>query len=121
MTDPKFDVVAIGNAIVDVMAPCDEATIERLTPHRVSPGDRPSVTIVMPCLDPNALGSLIALYEHKVFVLGCLWDINPFDQWGVELGKVLATPLLRELTDGRRMPHDSSTEGLLAEVLRLQK
>ncbi len=102
-------------------AGADEAAIARLATHRAAPGDRPSTTIVMPCLDPHALGSLIALYEHKVFCLGCLWDINPFDQWGVELGKVLATPLLRELTDGRKVQHDSSTEGLLAEVLRLQK
>ncbi|MCW8085836.1 glucose-6-phosphate isomerase [Sabulicella glaciei] len=102
-------------------AGADEETIARLVPHRVSPGDRPSNTIVMPRLDPQALGSLIALYEHKVFVLGCLWDVNPFDQWGVELGKVLATPILRELTDGRRVPHDSSTSGLLAEIQRLQR
>ncbi|WP_207539070.1 glucose-6-phosphate isomerase [Sabulicella rubraurantiaca] len=99
----------------------DEDTIARLVPHRVSPGDRPSITLVLPRLDPQALGSLIALYEHKVFVLGCLWDVNPFDQWGVELGKVLATPILRELTDGRRVPHDSSTSGLLAEIQRLQR
>ena len=106
----------------------DEATIERLLPHRVSPGDRPSTTLVLPRLDPQSLGALVALYEHKVFVLGCLWNINPFDQWGVELGKVLATPLLRELTTGEppgeppggHGQHDASTEGLLAEILRLQ-
>ncbi len=113
------DAAAIANDMREAGA--DEETIARLAPHRAAPGDRPSNTIVLPCLDPRSLGSLIALYEHKVFCLGCLWDINPFDQWGVELGKVLATPLLRELTDGRKVGHDSSTEGLLAEVLRLQK
>jgi glucose-6-phosphate isomerase len=105
-------------------AGADRATIDRLLPHRVSPGDRPSVAIVLPHLDPHTLGALVALYEHKVFVLGCLWNINPFDQWGVELGKVLATPLLRELTTGEppgeHGRHDASTEGLMAEILRLQ-
>jgi glucose-6-phosphate isomerase len=99
----------------------DETEIQRLLPHRVSPGDRPSTTLVLPCLDPHHLGSLVALYEHKVFVLGCIWDINPFDQWGVELGKVLATPLLRELSTGEHAPHDSSTEGLMAELRRLAR
>ncbi|TCI00503.1 glucose-6-phosphate isomerase [Roseococcus sp. SYP-B2431] len=106
-------------------AGADEATIARLVPHKVFPGDRPSVTILLPRLDPFTLGALIALYEHKVFTLGALWGINPFDQWGVELGKVLANPLVRELEAGARGPtgeggHDASTAGLLAEVLRLQ-
>ena len=102
-------------------AGADEATIARLLPHRIFPGDRPSVTIVLPSLDPASLGALIALYEHKVFVVGALWRINPFDQWGVELGKVLATPLVRELEQGAASDaHDSSTRGLLAEVLKLQ-
>ncbi len=102
-------------------AGADEATIARLLPHRIFPGNRPSVTIVLPSLDPASLGALIALYEHKVFVLGAIWRINPFDQWGVELGKVLATPLVRELEQGAASDaHDSSTRGLLAEVLKLQ-
>jgi len=103
------------------MAGADEATIARLVPHKIFPGDRPSVTILLPRLDPFTLGALIALYEHKVFTLGTIWGINPFDQWGVELGKVLANPLVRELEAGvRGAGHDASTEGLLAEVLRLQ-
>ncbi len=102
-------------------AGADEATIARLLPHRIFPGDRPSVTILLPRLDPGSLGALIALYEHKVFVLGALWRINPFDQWGVELGKVLATPLVAELAAGAPSDaHDASTRGLLAEVLKLQ-
>lgn len=103
-------------------AGADDATIARLLPHRIFPGDRPSVTIILPRLDSGSLGALIALYEHKVFVLGALWRINPFDQWGVELGKVLAAPLVRELEEGCAMgPHDSSTAGLLAEVLNLRR
>ena len=65
-----------------------------LAPHRVFPGNRPSLTLVYPRLTPDVLGSLIALYEHRVFVEAAIWDINAFDQWGVELGKELATQLL---------------------------
>jgi len=97
-----------------------EAEIARLLPHRVFAGDRPSNTLIMPRMDEAALGALIALYEHKVFVLGALWGINPFDQWGVELGKVMATPIVRELQTGEVGAHDSSTAGLLGELLRLR-
>ncbi|MCX8134532.1 MAG: glucose-6-phosphate isomerase [Roseococcus sp.] len=97
-----------------------EAEIARLLPHRVFPGDRPSVTILLPRLDARHLGALIALYEHKVAVLGALWGINPFDQWGVELGKVMAGPLLRALEGGHVGAHDSSTAGLMEALLRLQ-
>ena len=90
------------------------AEIERLTPHKVFPGNRPSTTILYPQLDPRTLGMLIALYEHKVFVQGVLWGINSFDQWGVELGKQLAKPILAELQGGAGGRHDSSTAGLLA-------
>lgn len=67
----------------------DEADIDRLTAHRTFPGDRPSTTIVYDRLDPYALGRLIALFEHKVFVQGAIWGVNSYDQWGVELGKDL--------------------------------
>jgi glucose-6-phosphate isomerase len=98
-----------------------EPEIEALAPHRVFPGDRPSVSIVLPRLDARSMGRLVALYEHKVFCLGAIWDINAFDQWGVELGKQLASPLLAELA-GNPHPerHDASTGGLLTEILRLQ-
>jgi glucose-6-phosphate isomerase len=93
--------------------PADE--IEALVPHKTFPGNRPSNTIVMEQLTPTALGSLIALYEHKVFVQGVLWDVNSFDQWGVELGKVLAKNIQAELTgESRSDRHDSSTNGLIA-------
>ncbi|MFN7168370.1 MAG: glucose-6-phosphate isomerase [Pannonibacter sp.] len=88
--------------------------IDQLAPHKVFPGDRPSITIVHDQLTPFALGRLIALYEHRVFVEGVIWGINSFDQWGVELGKELATALL-PMVKGEADPaaKDSSTRGLL--------
>jgi glucose-6-phosphate isomerase len=93
------------------------AEIERLVAHKTFPGNRPSNTILMEYLTPATLGALIALYEHKVFVQGALWDVNSFDQWGVELGKVLAKKIEAELT-GEAQPaqHDSSTNGLIARA-----
>ncbi|MDQ3732751.1 MAG: glucose-6-phosphate isomerase, partial [Actinomycetota bacterium] len=84
-------------------------------PHRTFAGNRPSTTIVAPRLTPSVLGQLIALYEHIVFVQGCIWGIDSFDQWGVELGKELANRITPELTgDGRAdVPHDSSTTALI--------
>ncbi len=89
--------------------------IERLVPHKTFPGNRPSNTILMDQLTPATLGALVALYEHKTFVQGVLWDVNSFDQWGVELGKLLATKIQAELS-GAAQPerHDSSTNGLIA-------
>ena len=98
------------------------AEIEALAPHKVFPGDRPSSTLLYRRLDPRTLGRLVALYEHKIFVQSVLWDINPFDQWGVELGKELCgrlAPLVRDRqasTDGL----DASTAGLIAARRRLQ-
>ena len=91
------------------------AEIETLAPHKTFPGNRPSNTILMEYLTPYTLGALIALYEHKTFVQGVIWDVNSFDQWGVELGKVLARQIEAELT-GDALPdqHDSSTNGLIA-------
>jgi glucose-6-phosphate isomerase len=94
-----------------------DADIEALVPHRTFPGNRPSNTILMDKLTPATLGALIALYEHKVFVQGVLWGINSFDQWGVELGKILARNIHTELT-GSAHPeqHDSSTNALIARA-----
>jgi glucose-6-phosphate isomerase len=93
--------------------------IERLTPHRVFPGNRPSNTIVLKKLDPRSLGALIAFYEHKVFVQGAIWNINSFDQWGVELGKQLAGGVLEDLQAGKAgAGHDASTRRLIDYVLR---
>jgi glucose-6-phosphate isomerase len=91
-----------------------EAQIEAMVPHKTFPGNRPSNTILMDQLTPATLGALIALYEHKTFVQGVIWDIASFDQWGVELGKVLAKQIQNELTgDVGPAQHDSSTNGLI--------
>ncbi|WOS63222.1 glucose-6-phosphate isomerase [Sinorhizobium fredii] len=97
----------------------DEAKADRIAPHRVFTGNRPSLTFVYDQLDPFALGRLIALYEHRVFVEGALFNINSFDQWGVELGKELATGLLPVVEGKERAEgHDSSTAGLVAALLK---
>ena len=90
-----------------------------LAPHRVFPGNRPTNMMLVRKLDPHALGMLIALYEHKVFVQGIVWNINSFDQWGVELGKQLAGTILKELQPGAAVgDHDGSTAGLIGYVRR---
>ena len=85
-----------------------------LVPHKVFDGNRPSNSILFEKLTPRTLGSLIAMYEHKIFVQGVIWGINSFDQFGVELGKVLAKTVLSELKDSSaKLSHDSSTNGLI--------
>ena len=94
----------------------EEAT--RLAPHRTFTGNRPSTAIVMDRLTPAALGALIALYEHKTFVEGVIWDINSFDQWGVELGKVLAKAVLKDVEAGGPSPDlDASTASLMTRLM----
>ncbi len=84
-------------------------------PHRTFEGNRPSNTLLLEKLTPAALGRLVALYEHSVFTQGAIWDIDPFDQWGVELGKVLASRIVAELGGDAAAPaHDSSTNALIA-------
>ncbi|MDQ6434792.1 glucose-6-phosphate isomerase [Mesorhizobium sp. LHD-90] len=95
--------------------------VEKIAPHRVFTGNRPSVTILYRKLDPRTLGRLIALYEHRVFVEGALFDINSFDQWGVELGKELATALLPVVEGKTHAAGDASTAGLVAHVHRLRR
>ena len=90
--------------------------IETLAPQRTFPGNRPSSFLLLDRLDPARLGALIALYEHKTFVEGVLWGINSFDQWGVELGKSLATRVLAELEGGPAGAHDPSTVALIARL-----
>ncbi|MEY3579882.1 MAG: hypothetical protein RI984_986 [Pseudomonadota bacterium] len=94
-----------------------EEKISALLAHKHFPGNRPSNTLLLEKLTPVSLGALIALYEHKVFVQGVLWDINSFDQWGVELGKILANRILSELEPQTQIgKHDSSTSGLIAKA-----
>ncbi|TPM01608.1 MULTISPECIES: glucose-6-phosphate isomerase [unclassified Mesorhizobium] len=97
------------------------ADVDRIAPHRVFSGNRPSVTILYRKLDPRTLGRLIALYEHRVFVEGTLFDINSFDQWGVELGKELATGLL-PVVEGKESAakRDASTAGLVEHIHHLR-
>jgi glucose-6-phosphate isomerase len=95
------------------------AALERLLPHKLFPGNRPSNSIYMERLTPHALGALIALYEHKVFVQGIVWGINSFDQWGVELGKQLAQRILDQVDSDRpNTDHDASTAALIAHMLK---
>ncbi len=96
------------------------ASLEALVPHKLFPGNRPSNAILYRRLDPETLGVLLALYEHKIFVQGVIWEVNSFDQWGVELGKQLAGTLLKELENGTPGEgHDASTRGLLAHYRAL--
>ena len=91
-----------------------DAEVGKLLPHRSFEGNRPSTSILLDELTPRALGALIALYEHKVFVQGVIWNVNPFDQWGVELGKTLAGRILPELGASAAVStHDASTNGLI--------
>ena len=94
-----------------------EGEIARLTAHKVHPGNRPSSIVLFPRLGPKTLGRLIALYEHKVFTQSVLWDINAFDQWGVELGKKLADTLAPALEDPQKNS-DPALAGLLAQVAK---
>ena len=104
-------VLAFGRTAEEVRA---EGVPEALVPHKVMPGNRPSTFILAARLDPHALGALIALYEHSVFVQGAVWGIDSFDQWGVELGKAMANSILPDLQDADRpLDRDSSTNDLI--------
>jgi glucose-6-phosphate isomerase len=91
--------------------------IDLLVPHKTFEGNRPSNSILIDKLTPQSLGALIAMYEHKIFVQGTVWNINSYDQWGVELGKQLAAAILPELKQGKPGDHDSSTRGLIAHFI----
>jgi glucose-6-phosphate isomerase len=100
----------------------DGARLEALLPHKVFPGNRPTNSLLYQKLDPRTLGRLIALYEHKIFVQGVIWNVNSYDQWGVELGKKLAGAILPELgTNGDVATHDASTRGLINEYKRRRR
>ncbi len=99
----------------------EPARIEELVPHKTFPGDRPTTSMLMQKLTPKALGRLIALYEHKIFVQGVIWNVNSYDQWGVELGKQLAKAILPELEgDEPVSSHDASTNGLINTYKKLR-
>jgi glucose-6-phosphate isomerase len=104
--------LAFGKTADEVRA---EGTPEEVVPHRVMEGNRPSNTILAERLEPRTLGALVALYEHSVFTQGTIWGIDSFDQWGVELGKVLARQIVPELqaAEEPELDHDSSTNALI--------
>jgi glucose-6-phosphate isomerase len=111
--------LAFGKTEEEVRA---EGTPENVVPHRVMEGNRPSNVLLAETLTPRILGSLIALYEHSVFTQGTIWDIDSFDQWGVELGKVLAVKIIPELTSAAEpaLQHDSSTNNLIRRYRALK-
>ena len=113
----QAEALAFGKTAEEVRA---EGTREDLVPHRVFEGNRPSNTILAEIVDPKTLGKLVALYEHSVFTQGVIWDINPFDQWGVELGKVLAQRIIPELESDTPLHHDSSTNALIGRYRRMK-
>jgi glucose-6-phosphate isomerase len=116
----QTEALAFGKTAEQVKA---EGTPDWLVPHRVFDGNRPSNTILAERLTPNALGRLVALYEHSVFTQGAVWTINSFDQWGVELGKALAQRIIPELesTAEPKLGHDSSTNALIRRYRKLKQ
>jgi glucose-6-phosphate isomerase len=115
----QTEALAFGKTAQEVEV---EGTPPWLVPHRTFEGNRPTNTILAECLTPETLGRLIALYEHSVFTQGSIWNIDSFDQWGVELGKVLASRIVPELEseDDPRLAHDSSTNALIRRYRRLR-
>jgi len=111
--------LAFGKTAEEVKA---EGTADWLVPHRVFEGNRPSNTKLLERLSPEALGKLVALYEHCVFTQGVIWNINSFDQWGVELGKALAKRIIPELESKGEpeLRHDSSTNELIRRYRKLK-
>ena len=116
----QTEALAFGKTPEEVRA---EGTPEWLVPHRTFEGDRPTSTILAERLTPETLGTLVALYEHSVFTQGTIWHIDSFDQWGVELGKVLASRIVPELESAQEPPlaHDSSTNALIRRYRRLRE
>jgi glucose-6-phosphate isomerase len=115
----QTEALAFGKTLEQVKA---EGTPDRLAPHRVFEGNRPSNTLLTDRLAPESLGKLVALYEHNVFTQGAIWNIDSFDQWGVELGKVLAQRIIPELESGTEpeLGHDSSTNTLIRRYRKLK-
>jgi glucose-6-phosphate isomerase len=116
----QTEALAFGKTPEEVKS---EGTSAWLVPHRVFEGNRPSNTILAERLTPETLGKLIALYEHSVFTQGVIWNIDSFDQWGVELGKVLAQHIIAELESEREptLGHDSSTNNLIRRYRKLKR
>ena len=114
----QAEALAFGRTAEDVAA---EGTPDWLVPHRTFAGNRPSNVLMAERLTPRLLGTLVALYEHSVFTQGVIWDINSFDQWGVELGKALAKAIVPELQSDGELTHDSSTNALIGRYRAAKK
>jgi glucose-6-phosphate isomerase len=116
----QAEALAFGKTAEQVKA---EGTPDWLAPHRIFEGNRPSNVILAQRLTPEALGRLVALYEHSVFTQGAVWNINPFDQWGVELGKALAQAIIPELESPATpaLRHDSSTNNLIRRYRKMSR
>ncbi len=116
----QTEALAFGKTEAEVRA---EGTADRLVPHRTFEGNRPTNTLLIEQLTPKSLGMLVALYEHSVFIEGVIWNIDSFDQWGVELGKVLAQKTAAELksTDEPQLDHDSSSNALIRRYRRFKR
>jgi len=115
----QTEALAFGKTREEVAA---EGTPDTLVPHRIFQGNRPSNTILAEQLTPDTLGKLVALYEHSVFTQGVIWNVDSFDQWGVELGKVLAQRIIPELESENEptLGHDSSTNNMIRRYRRLR-
>jgi glucose-6-phosphate isomerase len=115
----QAEALAFGKTPEQVKA---EGITTALVPHRIFEGNRPSNVILAERLTPEMLGALVALYEHSVFTQGVVWDLNPFDQWGVELGKALAQAIIPELESVHdpALRHDSSTNNLISRCRRMR-
>jgi len=116
----QTEALAFGKTVDQVKA---EGTPDWLVPHRSFEGNRPSNTLLLEALTPAALGKLVALYEHSVFTQGTIWQIDSFDQWGVELGKALAQRIIPELAGPTepKLEHDSSTNALIRRYRKLKE
>ena len=114
----QAEALAFGKTAQELKAEGEE---DWLIPHKTFEGNRPSTTMLMEELTPAMLGKLVALYEHSVFTQGAIWGVGPFDQWGVQLGKVLASKIIPELAGGTELKHDSSTNELIKRYVAAKK
>jgi glucose-6-phosphate isomerase len=117
-TREEIDAELVGKSKEDA----ERHPIEKIAPFKVFEGNRPTNSILVKKITPRSLGSLIAMYEHKIFVQGIIWNVFSFDQWGVELGKQLANKIYPELTDSQAIEsHDSSTNALINQYKKWRK
>jgi glucose-6-phosphate isomerase len=113
----QAEALAFGKTAAELKA---EGVADWLIPHKTFEGNRPSTTILIDKLTPSSLGKLVALYEHSVFTQAAIWGVGAFDQWGVQLGKVLANQIVPELAGGKELKHDSSTNALIQRYVKAQ-